>query len=200
MVFTEEEEQRLFRDVDDFYKKQTEALFDVADGGVIRAARGELVEKIVDIVCNSIREKGHNIVARVGDSDLQTITISSADASYSKKHQVDRHIWVNDSLEAVVECKSYLDSCYYERACNDFKIMKIKHPNVKCYILSLEDSIGDESRIFTDAIFGNICNGIYHLCNGKRSSAKPIYRREYYKPIQQPSLVRFIRSICSLVR
>ena len=130
---------------------------------------------------------------------MQTITIMSNGKVYSQKHQVDRHLYVNNKLVAVVECKAYLDACYYVRACSDFKRMKKLHPNVKSYVFALENSISDESVVFTDADYDNSCDGVFYMCTGKRSSSKPIYKKEFAKVIQQESLTSFVEQLRTLI-
>lgn len=94
-------------------------------GGKIRHCRGEFVETFVDIICQEL-----GVVCRDGRFDKHIISTTNTDGKrFTKAHALDRHLYdQNNQLIAVVECKSYLDSCYYVRACSDFKRMKMKHP------------------------------------------------------------------------
>jgi len=183
----------LYSRIVEYYNTNTDKL-ENETGGKVRAGRGNLVESMVDMICKSL-----NIECRVGTSDMQTITIMSNGKVYSQKHQVDRHLYVDNKLVAVVECKAYLDSCYYVRACSDFKRMKKLHPNVKSYVFALENSISDESVVFTDADYDNSCDGVFYMCTGKRSSSKPIYKKEFAKVIQQESLSSFVQQLRTLL-
>jgi hypothetical protein len=163
-------------------------------GGAIRSGRGELVEGMIDIICQDI-----GLLSKKGTTDMQTITINRAGKVFSLEHQVDRHIYKGDTLIAIVECKAYLDSCYYVRACSDFKRMKIAHPDIKCYIFALENSISESSKVFTDVETDDVCDGVFYMCDGKRSSSKPIYKKEFYKTINETSFNAFVDTMKSLL-
>ena len=110
------------------YAQRLESIYCLKDGGELRAARGELVESLVKECCELV-----GLDYRKGTSDFQTISVKG----YTKKHQVDGHVYKNGKLILIIEAKSYLDLCYYERACHDFKVMKLKHPSVPCILVSL---------------------------------------------------------------
>ena len=163
-------------------------------GGAIRSARGELVEGMIDIICESI-----GLTAKKGTTDMQTVTIERGGKVFNLQHQVDRHIYRDDKLVAIVECKAYLDSCYYVRACSDFKRMKIAHPDIRCFVFALENSISEESKVFTDVETDDVCDGVFYMCDGKRSSSKPIYEKKYYKAINPDKFAEFISTMQSLL-
>jgi hypothetical protein len=175
-------------------KNQYIKLESITDGGEIRALRGITCENMVDMICKEL-----NIESRVGSKDLQTITITGRDGiEYTTKHQVDRHLYHKEKMIAIVECKSYLDSCYYVRTCSDFKRMAILHPNIKKIVFALENSISDNSKAFTDIDFDYVCDDIFYMCKGKRSSSKPIYTSEFSKeicPEQFETFITFLRSL-----
>lgn len=89
-----------------------------------------------------------------------------------------------------IECKSYLDLCYYKRACSDFQDFKAHNFNLKYIIFSLENSIKEESKEFVNYSNNNICYGIYYMLDGKRSSKNPIYSKK--KEINIDKLNTFI--------
>lgn len=191
-MITNEQLDELHAIVSAHYNTSYNELENVNGGGEIRAARGNSTEEIVDIVCRYFRETlGLNLESRVGKNDEQTITVRGC----TKKHQVDRHIYFNGRLVLVVEVKAYLDACYYTRACSDFKVMRLGHPTVKTVLLTLENGVADDAIIFTDAVFDNVCDKICYLCNGKRSSAKPMYKTEFRKPIEKEGLKSFIEMV-----
>jgi hypothetical protein len=94
-----------------------------------------------------------------------------------------------------VEAKAYLDSCYYERACHDFKLMKMTHPDVPCIVVSLENSIADNTFAFTNKVFDDVCSKVFFLCAGKRCSTKPLYQQEFQKTIDPEGLVTYLLSL-----
>lgn len=175
----------------EYIKSQYSKVELLKDGGGIRLLRGITCETMVDIICESL-----NIESRVGSSDFQLITITGRDGKeYSTRHQVDRHLYYNNKIIAVVECKSYLDSCYYTRACSDFKRMSVLHPNIKKYIFALENNISDSTIAFTDVEFDYVCNDIFYMCNGKRKSKKPIYEKDFSKELVYENVERFINEL-----
>jgi len=169
-------------------KEQQEAL-----GGQLREGRGKLVEGLIDFICAKL-----GIESRVGDSDLQTIRVEADGQVYTMEHQVDRYRYLGGKLVAVVECKAYLDSCMYVRACSDFKRMKKLHPTIKSFVFALEDSQAASTRVFTDVDFDNVCDGIFCMCDGKRSSGRPLYTRQYAKEIVQAKFDAFIKALTAV--
>jgi hypothetical protein len=77
--------------------------------------------------------------------------------------------------------------------------MKIAHPDIKCYIFALENSISESSKVFTDVETDDVCDGVFYMCDGKRSSSKPIYKKEFYKTINETSFNAFVDTMKSLL-
>jgi hypothetical protein len=193
---TDEQKEQLFQVVDELYKKTQEELYEETQGGIIRMKRGKLIETIIDKVIEAFKEWGQDVECRVGSQDIQLIEVGK----FTKKHQVDRHIYVQGKLKCIIECKSYLDLCFYERACHDFKTMRIKHPDVIGMVFTLENSLNDESRVFTDTVFDSVCKEIFYMCEGKRSSSKPIYKKKHEKLIQKDKFLHFVEELFSITQ
>lgn len=168
------------------YADRMEHIYTLTEGGELRAARGNLVEDLVQDCCNLL-----GLEARTGTKDKQTLTVGP----HSKEHQVDRHVYRNGVPVLFIECKAYLDSCYYVRACDDFTLMKLRHPNVPCIVVALENSMADDSKAFTDATHEGACSQVFYLCAGKRSSTRPLYHREHQKPIAVDALLAYLQSV-----
>jgi hypothetical protein len=167
-------------------------------GGQMRCDRGEQIESYVKNIIRKINEKSDlNIVALTGDKDKKELKIPGTEIK--KNHQVDIHIYKKDQFIAVIECKAYLDSCYYTRACDDFNLFKKFGFNVKHYIFALENSIKEETKLFTDYEKDNICDDVFYLLDGKRISSKPMYDRKYRKNINMNKLGYFINSLEKLL-
>lgn len=109
------------------------------------------------------------------------------------------HVYFNNQFVAVIECKNYLDSCYYSRACHDFLLFQKFGYSLQNFIFSIEDSIKNDSRLFMDIIHENICHEIFYIVDGKRSSTKPIYNLQYMKKINDKKLKIFFEKIYALV-
>ena len=67
------------------------------------------------------------------------------------------------------------------------------------YIFSLENSIDEKTKIFTDVITNNICDDIFYIFDTKRTSSKPLYNKKYKKPINKEKLIYFITSLKNLL-
>lgn len=164
-------------------------------GGQMRNSRGNKVELFVQGVIEKFKTSyGINVYAKIGETDKKDISIGSI----TKEHQVDIHIYKDDKFIAVIECKSYLDKCYYGRACNDFKTFKDGGCDLKYFVFSLERSIKEDTKDFLNAQYQNVCDEIFYVLDGSRSSKKPIYDRRFKKPINKDKLKIFIKSMQKL--
>jgi len=166
-------------------------------GGEMRGQRGCNIERFVRKVINKIGKLYDiDFTALNGNDDKKELKIPNTEIS--KQHQVDVHVYLDGKFVAAIECKAYLDSCYYVRACDDFHLFKRFNYDVKNYIFALENSIKDETKMFTDHTTENICDDVFYVLDGKRSSAKPIYIEKYRKSINKKLLATFIDSMLAL--
>lgn len=166
-------------------------------GGKMRGDRGEDIESFVRNLIHYIAEKtGKNLVAKRGNDDKKELRIEGT--NIKKMHQVDVHIYLDGNFIAVVECKAYLDSCYYVRACDDFDLFRRFNYPIKKYIFTLEDGMDNDTRQFIDYVKENVCDGVFYIMDGKRSSGKPVYDTKYRKKINETGLEKFINMILSL--
>ena len=163
-------------------------------GGEMRDKRGSDIEKFVRATVNKIGKLSNiNLRALRGQDDKKDLTIDLPNGKkLTKQHQVDVHIYLNDEFIAVVECKAYLDSCYYVRACDDFKLFKKFDYKVKNYVFTLENAISEDTKLFTDFINEDICDNIFFILDGKRTSSKPVYDVKHKKSINKNELTKFI--------
>lgn len=171
-------------------------------GGKMREDRGDSIEELVRKTIDKIASETHvNLTCKKGSSDKKILTLTSPDGTIlTDEHQVDVHVYLNGKLIAVIECKAYLDSCYYVRACSDFNKFKKFGYNVKTLIFALEDGISKDKKMFTDHLTDNACDRIFYILDGKRSSSKPIYDRRYLKTPNHDKIIDFINYILDLLR
>jgi hypothetical protein len=168
-------------------------------GGQIRSKRGDMVEMIAEQAWNSICDMlnvQHLVACKKGTKDYLRIVSPNG---FVKMHQTDRHHYFNDKIVLVTECKSYLDSCYYERACMDFKIFKQHDEDIKCIILSLEESMNIDTQNFYNDIFNNCVDRVFYLCKGKRSSSKPIYKKEFKKNLDNILVSNYVKHLLNVI-
>ena len=167
-------------------------------GGKMRGDRGEHVEHFVKSVIHMFMiDYGINVRAVKGSEDKKELKIPNTEIK--KYHQVDIHVYKNECFIAVIECKSYLDSCYYTRACDDFRLFKKFGYDVKKYVFTLENSMKEETKLFIDYETDNICDDIFYMLDGKRTSMKPIYDRKHRKEINKERMIYFIKTIYTLL-
>lgn len=184
-------------------------------GGKMRCERGEDIERFVIFSIDTIRNYYDvPLFARRGSSDLKLMEIQypstpspdidseSATApepkTIIKHHQVDVHVYFKDQFVCAIECKAYLDSCFYTRACEDFSLFRRFNYNVKCIVFALENSIDSDTKLFIDYTKDYVCDDVFYILDGKRSSTKPIYNKKYAKPIHHIKFVNYINFILQL--
>lgn len=159
---------------------QTEANF---TGGQHRTYSGQTTELFVDNVINLFKSyyPSLNIEVR-GDEDK--IKVMGKDGKTYTQESVDRHVYINGKLELIIECKTYLDKCYLQRATDDARLIRKGVPNsIQAWVISLENALSDMAYNFfmyqDDEIYINEC---FFLTDGKRKSTAPLYRNNNYQP------------------
>lgn len=131
-------------------------------GGPLRAKMGTIVESFVDRAWAGLCEKYPNVPAEIKIGSKSPITIYK-----SFKESVDRHCYINGKLVFAIECKTYLDKCYLQRADSDFSLMKSSEQFSSC-ILSLQNSVNEDTfEYFLSK--GNIDN-VFFFSDKKRDS------------------------------
>ena len=165
-------------------------------GGKMRGCRGEHIEQFVREVVFSIKHVFDvDVTAIKGDKDKKTLTLQHDGSPLTKDHQVDIHIYRDGVFVSAIECKAYLDSCYYVRACDDFRLFDKFEYNIKKYVFALENSIDQKTKAFTDIITDNTCDNIFYILDGKRVSTKPVYMKQFRKPINRDRLADFVKTM-----
>lgn len=149
-------------------------------GGKVRAARGNLVETIVGMLWKDIHP----------DNTVNHAKHPVTRNGFTINKALDCNLYKAGNLVGMVECKAYLDSCYLERAVSDAEELKHSGYNVPLAVVALEDSL--DSVALQYWLSKGSLDKVFFLVDGKRSSSKPLYQREYFKPIQLPKLYNLI--------
>lgn len=169
---------------------------DKFSGGKMRGSRGEEIERFVRYAVCTIGETCEmNVRAVKGDKDKKILSIDRDDGALTKAHQVDVHVYKDDRFVMAIECKAYLDSCYYVRACDDFRLFDKFGYDLKKYVFAMENSIDANTKAFTDIVTDNTCDDIFYMLEGKRVSSKPVYNEKHRKPVSEAMLERFVRAL-----
>ena len=136
--------------------------------GKLRAGSGATVEGMIDLIWSHLTNKYPDVNARITTGRTTPVIIIDEDGEEISE-SVDRHCFIDDEMVLAIECKTYLDKCYMQRASDDFKLMKTQLPNLQGVIVSLEDSIAANS--FDFIMNKGYVNKNFFLATGKRNSA-----------------------------
>lgn len=138
-------------------------------GGPLRKVMGDLVEDMIDFIWYETSLKYPAVNNKITIGKQTPIIISNKGGSI--KESVDRHCFINNKMVLCIECKTYLDKCYMQRADSDFALMK-EGANFDAIIVSLENGIGDDSYNFFKQ--RNNIDDVFYLADGKRKSTNHI--------------------------
>ena len=179
----------MYQTINDFHTEQHLGL-DHMSGGQIRKLRGNLVEEIASMIW---KESGKNRTALHQQKHSYEVNGLKA------KVGCDVDCFENGVLKCIIECKAYADKCYIDRAATDFRYLhnlaKVKVPKI---VVSLEDSIASNTLAIIKHLNQDILNKVFFLCDGKRNSERPLYIREYFKPINEDKLMNLVTYLRSL--
>ena len=187
--------------------------------GEIRYAAGNLVEIILQTIFNTINSflDNNKIISKVGTTDYLKKRIEYKGKMYENNSiQVDRHIWYAGKRIAFIENKTYLDSCYYDRALADFKkisqalIQQGDDPK-KCefIVFAGQKAAKDNTLLTYEAEFWyetknllateeGIVPKIFFFLKGIRSSSKPLYKIKH--ELDKKTIEDFVRLFISILR
>lgn len=133
-----------------------------AFGGVIRMAKGRLVESIgkaiVSIAWRDIGGEPDRLSFNDSASYRVMIEPTYLDRlptgvreyvrqrrdRYFYKAQVDIHAFIGGVFVLGVECKAFTENAMLKRILCDFSLLKTIHPDLKCCLLQLESQLGGD--------------------------------------------------------
>jgi len=187
-------------------------------GGETRRDAGELVEAILQSIFNSINKnlpQERKIVSLVGSSDRLSKTIEYKGKVYTESIQVDRHIWQINNRIAFVENKTYLDSCYYDRALADFrkiaqalKQSQIDPGDVSYIVFAGQKAASENTLLAYEADFwhdtkhltsnpNGLVPQVYYFLQRTRNSQKPWNENKF--PLNHVGIEEFVNYILDLL-
>lgn len=144
----------------------------VLSGGPLRTVMGDMVEVFTDEIWNFLCEKYPQVRAEIKRGPTDPIKITDKDNN-SITESVDRHCYINDKLVLAIECKTYLDKCFMQRADSDFHLMKTSN-DFEAIVVAFENATADNAfNFFMNQ--GNI-NNVYFLADSRRNSSRHISR------------------------
>ena len=143
------------------------------EGGILRNFSGETVEQLMNLIFEEFQTY-YNLKEFTFIKGSESPVILGNNVM---KESVDKHMYKNNKLICGIECKTYVDKCYMQRADSDFNLMKT-NLSFDGWIVSLENGIADNASNFF--LGRNNINKVYYLAIGKRNSAAN--KRIYYHP------------------
>lgn len=165
---------------DKYEKKHREfhlGSLDNLNEGCVRTERGSYVENLVDQLWRDIGfEKQQEYI-----TNNKKHPIKSLSGKYTIEKALDRNCYTGNVLKTMIECKAYVDACYLERADNDSKVLEEGGYVVPKVVVGLENACGHEALNFW--LERKNLENVFFLVEGKRSAAKPIYKKEHYKSL-----------------
>lgn len=164
-----------------FYNDLIYKLEDVSSlsGGPLRQVMGDMVETFTDEIWSSLCEKYPNVEAEIRRGPNDPIKIVDEDGN-SITESVDRHCYINGKLVIAIECKTYLDKCFMQRADSDFHLMKTSN-DFEAIIVAFEDAAA--ANAFNFFMNQKNIDNVFFLADSRRNSSRHISRnREHIKP------------------
>ena len=135
---------------------------DRAYGGVIRAAKGKLVEEMTPHIIRLAWQNCGGEPSRISFGDVKTYPIhiqqtyvdlldsdvkahiNAHKDEYFYRAKVDRHIFVDHQFVMGVECKTYTENAMLKRILVDFRLLRSRHTHLICCLLQLESQLGGD--------------------------------------------------------
>jgi len=188
-----------------------------AYGGLLRAAKGRLVESIGKSLITLAWEKSGQDPQRLG-LDGRRIRIPIKKDYLAKlndpivkdhiaRHMVDYYyeykpdilITVDGQAVAEMECKAYTENAMLKRILVDATLLKSRYPHMKFVLLQLESQLGGDFSELKEVTVGSPATHtllsyfdielhIITLLEGERKVDKPIHKPEFFKPLRRRSL------------
>lgn len=186
--------------------------------GQIRQAAGELVEHILQNIFDTLNShlKHNKVISKVGATDFLSKFVIYKGKKYEfNTIQVDRHIWFKKKRIAFIENKTYLDSCYYDRALADFRKIaqslhqKGKDPGDVQYIVFAGQKAAKDDTLLNYTIDfyedtkhltkydDGLSVNVFYFLQGIRNSSRPLYKIKH--PLNDSEIKRFLSLILSIV-
>ncbi|WP_120981814.1 restriction endonuclease [Helicobacter pylori] len=193
---------------------------DRAYGGVIRSAKGKLLEHISEEIvkiawqnigakANRLEINSNKIKIPIKDSYIENIANKQVRAYILERKKdyyyglsVDKHIFVDNQLVMGIECKAYTENAMLKRILVDFHLLKTLYPNISCYLFQLESQLGGDYSALPETLLGSkpthsmsyfesVNLNIVTLLKGERDINQPIHKN--FKPLEKQILNKTIK-------
>ena len=195
---------------------------DRAYGGIIRAGKGKLVEKItshlVQIAWTDILDQDpsrmeinkkkipigikDDYIQRISNPKVKAYVISNRD-KLVYKFGTDVQVYIDGRLVLPIECKSYTENAMLKRILFDAKLMKEARGINTYYLVQLESQLGGDYSELNDISYGSPATHallshvdvelkIITLLKGERKVDRPIHKPEFFKELKMNELKKAV--------
>ena len=202
---------------------------DRAYGGVIRAAKGKLVESMAKYMVQWAWGDAGGTLDRLSFNNVRRYPVPinpdyinkfpSAIRDYITEHmndytynsQVDVHVFIDEKFVLGIECKAYAENAMLKRILVDFMLLKKLHLDLQCALLQLESMLGGDYSSLPDESFGSTSTHtlmsyfpdidlqIITLLEGERDINRPVHKAGFFKELQSGHLDRAIAHFSRLL-
>ena len=173
-------------------------------------------KKYIDLL-ERIKKRGleieRNIKKKYIDSIENTEVKNHLKDNFSKYYYLqgtDIRVLIDNKLVLVIECKTYTENAMLKRILVDFTLLKEMHPNITSVLLQLESQLGGDYSELNIQTFGSpsthtlisyfdVDLNIITLLKGERKVNKRISMPEFYKPLEEKSLLSAIKTLSKLL-
>lgn len=195
---------------------------DRAYGGIIRAGKGKLVEKVtshlVQIAWTDILDQDpsrmeinkkkipigikDDYIQRISNPKVKAYVISNRD-KLVYKFGTDVQVYIDGRLVLPIECKSYTENAMLKRILFDAKLMKEARGINTYYLVQLESQLGGDYSELNDISYGSPATHallshvdvelkIITLLKGERKVDRPIHKPEFFKELKMSELEKAV--------
>lgn len=195
---------------------------DRAYGGIIRAGKGKLVEKVtshlVQIAWTDILDQDpsrmeinkkkipigikDDYIQRISNPKVKAYVISNRD-KLVYKFGTDVQVYIDGRLVLPIECKSYTENAMLKRILFDAKLMKEARGINTYYLVQLESQLGGDYSELNDISYGSPATHallshvdvelkIITLLKGERKVDRPIHKPEFFKELKMNELKKTV--------
>ncbi|MEO0101630.1 MAG: restriction endonuclease [candidate division WOR-3 bacterium] len=197
-------------------------------GGIVRAAKGKLVEDIAKTLISIAWQKlkkpptqlkmvsrqikipiRQEYIEKLRDEEVKEY-IRKNIKDYYYPYKPDILVAIEDKIILAVECKSYTENAMLKRILVDATLLKTQYPDIKFLLFQLESQLGGDFSELKDITYGSpsthtllsyfdIDLHIITLLAGERRIDQPIHKEKFFKPLERKNLEKAIKIIAGIL-
>lgn len=184
-----------------------------AYGGIIRAGKGQLVERMTEQLvriawCRILLQSEirlhidrRKMPIRIADTYIDRVQhpaikeyLQNNKSRFHYNFGTDVQVYVDGTLVLPIECKAYTENAMLKRILFDASLMKEAVGLNRYYLVQLESQLGGDYSLLNDITYGSPAShvlmshmdvdlDIITLLKGERDVNRPIHKPEFFKPL-----------------